>query len=75
MHLGVGSIQEFYFILKGDIECRNLHKLFSDTIRILFSLYQLYIMFKYSNVGFLSLIYSLISNLSSLISSDHHQPS
>lgn len=51
MHLGIGSVQQAYFFVHHDKVCQEPLKLTTAVVRVLFSFYQLFIAFKYSNVS------------------------
>lgn len=52
MHLGIGTVQQVYFFVHHDQVCQEPLKLTTAVVRVLFSFYQLFIAFKYSNVSF-----------------------
>ncbi len=51
MHLGIGTVQQVYFFVHHDAVCQEPLKLTTAIVRVIFSFYQLFIAFKYSNVS------------------------
>ena len=51
MHLGIGTVQQVYFFVHHDSVCQGPLKLTTAIVRVIFSFYQLFIAFKYSNVS------------------------
>lgn len=50
MHLGIGTVQQVYFFVHHDAVCQEPLKLTTAIVRVIFSFYQLFIAFKYSNI-------------------------
>ncbi|KAI2804086.1 hypothetical protein BLOT_008232 [Blomia tropicalis] len=46
----IGVVQQIYFMIHKDVNCQEPFKLTAYIVRILFSFYQLFIGFKYSNI-------------------------
>lgn len=55
IHEGLRFGQQLYFFGTGNVHCRDLAALFAHLITPLYSFYQLFMMFKYSNVSNCSL--------------------
>ncbi|XP_027195300.2 proton channel OtopLc-like isoform X2 [Dermatophagoides pteronyssinus] len=49
-HIGIDLAKQTYFFVHNDNECQCISLLFMESVRLLFSFYQLYFIFKYSNI-------------------------
>nr|XP_046914587.1 proton channel OtopLc-like [Dermatophagoides farinae] len=49
-HIGIDLVKQTYFFINHDIECQCISLLLMESMRLIFSFYQLYFVFKYSNI-------------------------